>query len=167
MIKKNDTVTNNFPLHIPYSTDILPVGTELRVWKTKRNGTIYCTPTNRTLSSSTFTLNQSDVTKLNKPLPTINIGDIYVCSWGYDQTNVDYYKVIEVKNKSAVLVDIGQTRNYTGPMQGDCTPIPSEVGTKTYTKRIIANGDTTSFKMTSYSWAYKWNGKINHFTEWA
>jgi hypothetical protein len=24
-----------------------------------------------------------------------------------------------------------------------------------------------SLKMTSYSWAYPWSGKTNHFTEWA
>jgi hypothetical protein len=32
---------------------------------------------------------------------------------------------------------------------------------------MINNGDSVSFKMTSYSWAHKWNGKTNHFTEWA
>jgi hypothetical protein len=34
-------------------------------------------------------------------------------------------------------------------------------------KRMINKGDSVSYKMTSYSWAHKWNGKTNHFTEWA
>jgi hypothetical protein len=24
-----------------------------------------------------------------------------------------------------------------------------------------------SLKISNYSWAYKWNGKTDHFTEWA
>jgi hypothetical protein len=46
-------------------------------------------------------------------------------------------------------------------------PDTNVVGNKIYTKRMIVNGDSVSFKMTSFSRAYKWSGKPNHFTEWA
>lgn len=32
----------------------------------------------------------------------INIGDIFVCSWGYDQTNYDYICVVEKKAKTVI-----------------------------------------------------------------
>lgn len=35
------------------------------------------------------------------------VGDVYYDSWGYDQTNVDFYQIIEVKAKSVVLQEIG------------------------------------------------------------
>lgn len=37
------------------------------------------------------------------------IGDIILNSWGYDQTNIDYYQIIEVKNKMIVAKAIHQT----------------------------------------------------------
>lgn len=168
-IKKNDTVTNNIQLAYGNYNNltVVPANTELKVWKVKRDGTLYCSTTDRNIYYGTIIIKATDVTKVEKPLPTVNIGDIYVTSWGYDQTNIDYYKVTNVKNKTVNLVSIGQKRNYTGPMQGECVPDPSVVGNKIYTKRMIPNGDSVSFKMTSYSWAYKWNGKTNCFTEWA
>lgn len=167
-IKKNDTVTNN--IQLVYGIDkltVVPANTELKVWKVKRDGTLYCSTIDRNIYYGTITIKANDVTKVHKPLPTVNVGDIYVCSWGYDQTNIDYYKVVNVKNKTVNLVSIGQKRNYTGTMQGECVPDPSVEGNKIYTKRMIDNGNSVSFKMTSYSWAYKWSGESNHFTEWA
>ena len=168
-IKKNDTVTNNIQLAYGNYNNltVVPANTELKVWKVKRDGTLYCSTTDRNIYYGTIIIKSTDVTKVEKPLPTVNIGDIYVTSWGYDQTNIDYYKVTNVKNKTVNLVSIGQKRNYTGHMQGECVPDPSVAGNKIYTKRMINNGDSVSFKMTSYSWAHKWNGKTNHFTEWA
>jgi hypothetical protein len=168
-IKKNDTVTNNIQLAYGNYNNltVVPANTELKVWKVKRDGTLYCSTTDRNIYYGTIIIKATDVTKVEKPLPSVNVGDIYVCSWGYDQTNIDYYKVVNVKNKTVNLVSIGQKRNYTGHMQGECVPDPSVTGNKIYTKRIIDNGNSASFKMTSYSWAYKWNGKTNCFTEWA
>lgn len=39
-----------------------------------------------------------------------NVGDILHHSWGYDQTNCDFYQVVEVKKASVVLRKIGATR---------------------------------------------------------
>ena len=27
---------------------------------------------------------------------TVEVGSFFECSWGYDQTNVDFYKVVEI-----------------------------------------------------------------------
>ena len=168
-IKKNDIVTNNIQIALGSINNLtgIPAGTQLRVWKATRTGILYCTAVDRNLSYYNINVRTTDVTKVEQPKPKVNVGDIFVCSWGYDQTNIDYYKVLEVKNKSVVIAGIGQNRTYTGHMQGECTPVPNAVGNKRITKRIIPNGDSVSLKMTSYSWAYPWNGKTNNFTEWA
>jgi hypothetical protein len=168
-IKKNDIVTNNKDIRVgsPSNPLVIPAGTQLRVWKATRRGTLFCNAVDRILSYYTVNAYATDVTKVEQPKPNVNVGDIFVCSWGYDQTNIDYYMVTNVKNKTVNLVSIGQKRNYTGPMQGECVPDTSVVGNKIYTKRMINDGNSVSFKMTSYSWAYKWNGKTNCFTEWA
>ncbi|HKH21551.1 MAG TPA: hypothetical protein VKB53_11840 [Gammaproteobacteria bacterium] len=33
---------------------------------------------------------------------SLKVGDILVCSWGYDQTNIDYYEVVKVVGSSSV-----------------------------------------------------------------
>lgn len=166
-IRKNDIVQNNVELTVgTFYPKQIPAGTELRVWKATRDGKLYCSA-NHTISSQTVIVDVADVTKIEKPLPTVREGDIFVSSWGYDQTNIDFYKVLTVKNKVAILTEIGQTRNYTGPMQGQCMPNPEVIGTKLYTKRIQNYNDKPYFKLTNYSSAYPWDGKSEMFTEWA
>ncbi len=41
----------------------------------------------------------------------VSVGDVFVNSWGYDQTNVEYYQVIGLKGTStAILKEIGSKR---------------------------------------------------------
>ena len=35
---------------------------------------------------------------------SLKVGDILYCSWGYDQTNVDYFKVSEVIGKRKIKI---------------------------------------------------------------
>lgn len=35
-------------------------------------------------------------------------GDVYYNSWGYDQTNIDFYLIVEVKEKSVIIQRIGE-----------------------------------------------------------
>ena len=48
------------------------------------------------------------VEKKIQSVKDIEIGDIYVSSWGYDQTNVEYYKVIKKTEKMIWLRAVGQ-----------------------------------------------------------
>jgi len=41
------------------------------------------------------------------------VGQVYYSSWGYDQTNVDFYEVLEVKGKSVLIQEIGATMQHT------------------------------------------------------
>lgn len=167
-IRKNNIVKTNIPLTVGvYDIKTLPVGTLLQVWKATKQGELYCTTLDRKLCSHTVITNEASVTKEEQPLPTVKVGDIFVSSWGYDQTNIDFYKVLVVKNKTAILGEIGQKREYTGYMNGRCVPDPTVDGKKTLTKRIMSMNGSPYFKMASYASAYPWSGSPCGFSEWA
>lgn len=54
------------------------------------------------------------------PTATVQVGDVFARSWGYDQTNVDFYEIVEVsrtgktakarKNKGAIVGDPDELR---------------------------------------------------------
>jgi hypothetical protein len=53
----------------------------------------------------------------------IEPGAIMVCSWGYDQTNVDYYMVTRVTAKSCWILPMSSHETETGFMSGRATPV--------------------------------------------
>jgi hypothetical protein len=53
-------------------------------------------------------------------------GDIFRSSWGYEQTNIDYYEVVEVRGKHLIVRELLQGRKETEWCQGKCVPLPGE-----------------------------------------
>lgn len=55
------------------------------------------------------------------------VGDILRSSWGYDQTNIEYWEVTAVIGSHTVEVrEIAQEREETEYMQGKCIPVPGQ-----------------------------------------
>ncbi|WP_157869600.1 hypothetical protein [Thiomonas arsenitoxydans] len=57
----------------------------------------------------------------------VSVGDVLVCSWGYEQTNIDFYEVVALNGaQSATLRKIAAESNECAPtdMQGAATPQP-------------------------------------------
>lgn len=93
----------------------------------------------------------------------LKIGDIYYSSWGYDQTNVDFYKVLEVKKSSAVIVKVGsKTVLDNGSSYTEVVPAPEHEIDEPMLKRIQEYG----FKIYSFANAYKWDGEPKYATGW-
>jgi hypothetical protein len=44
-------------------------------------------------------------------------------SWGYDQTNINYYQATKVTTKTVTVREIAQERITTGSMRGRCVPV--------------------------------------------
>lgn len=52
-------------------------------------------------------------------------GDIFQSMWGYDQTNINYFEVIDLRGETMLIVrEIAQGREATAWEQGKCVPMP-------------------------------------------
>lgn len=67
------------------------------------------------------------------------IGDIYYTSWGYEQTNIDFYQVVEVKKASIVVRPICQKTSEDSYMAGITWPLPDNFSGEPETKRIVSS----------------------------
>lgn len=57
----------------------------------------------------------------------VQVGDVFYTSWGYDQTNVEYFEVVALRGKTQVLIrEIAKHYESTGDMQGRSAPGPGE-----------------------------------------
>lgn len=94
-------------------------------------------------------------------MPAPAVGDILVSSWGYDQTNIDFYQVVGVTAKSVKIRAIGKTcterREYTDMMVPDVGAFKGEP----MTKRFTINRDEASYscRIESFASACLYNGE--------
>lgn len=87
----------------------------------------------------------------------VKVGDVFRSSWGYDQTNIDYYEVIAVTGKTATVCAIGSLTESDGYLQGKCVPAPGKFIGKPFKKLIQKYSETSEayFKVNSFSNAWK------------
>ena len=163
-IKRNDYVTLNRDVAYGYGNQVTKAGTKCRVWKARRDGSLCVSPEG---GYHSLTVDLSNVTRMEGPKAQVKVGDIFVCSWGNEQTNIDYYQVVKILPKSVVIQAIGATCVYEGPMHGQSMPVKDQFKGEERTVRIRVDGDgKPSFRVTSFSWAYPWKGEANFFSEW-
>lgn len=92
--------------------------------------------------------------------PELNIGDIYSSSWGYEQTNINFYQVIEIKGKATVVIkeiaqDIVKDSMYSHGMACEVMPVKDEfLNDRTLVKRVGQYG----IRINSVASARKWKG---------
>lgn len=121
----------------------------------------------------------------------VQVGDFFVCSWGYDQTNVDFYKVVGLTAKgvkiqkwsSATVSDNGPTTYVTAggapamrrwmvrdeegrPVWDEEGHIKYEVETApVLTKRLSSYGEGSLYvRISDYASAHKWEGQPQYET---
>ncbi len=94
--------------------------------------------------------------RAQRSAPTdVAVGDVFRCSWGYDQTNIDYFQVIEVCGAYAMVQEIGQMSEETGFMSGNCVPAVGQFRGEPMRKKIQNNGGEPYFKVYSFANAYR------------
>lgn len=103
---------------------------------------------------------------------TVKVGDLFIESWGYDQTNINVYEVVRVTPKSVALHK-GASRmqdNRVLPVAGSPTPFgdycrigkPNAKGE--VIKRVIRGYlGQPWLNMTSYSGASLWDAERTFF----
>ena len=116
--------------------------------------------------------------EISKP----KVGDILYSSWGYDQTNIEFFKVVKVSEFSVWIQEIGKkVVEVTGWAHQNVVPVDSPEYqvrnwdkekddwdnvnpfiTKTHPiqrKKIQAYGDAYGVSLNSFSSAWLWDGK--------
>lgn len=83
-------------------------------------------------------VNEQKVITTQERKAQFQIGDIFVESWGYEQTNVDFYQVVKLNAASVVLRKISyNTLEFTGWASDTVEPRKNAfLDDKTYTKRF-------------------------------
>lgn len=103
--------------------------------------------------------------------------------WGYDQTNVDWFKVVRKTDKSVWFEEIQAEKHYEGPMHGTSRPldVPSfrndwkldenddfqQVEVQNKFRRLIQAGYQGELAANRFGNIYPWEGHSIHFSEWA
>ncbi|MDO8421123.1 MAG: hypothetical protein Q7S99_03075 [Parvibaculum sp.] len=89
----------------------------------------------------------------NKP-HTLEVGHVLKSTWGYDQTNVDFYEVVEVNGAHMVTIrKIASSAESTGDMTAREMPVIGEYISAPKRKRVTCGG----VRIASYSFASLWD----------
>lgn len=91
-------------------------------------------------------------------------GQILYCSWGYEQTNIDFYVILERKNSRVIIQEIGQTRvNGENHDTGTCLPDPQTRLGQPFTKVINKYGN---IRLSSYQTLMIHDGRPMSWSSW-
>lgn len=105
-------------------------------------------------------------------LAQFEVGKIMVCSWGHEQTNVDFFKIVKVTNTKPDVIWITlqaieeiQTHNAE-QMTGTTIPNPDKHKDEPPFRRrvFVREGVTNGCKIKDYTYAYPWDGKPEHYS---
>lgn len=101
----------------------------------------------------------------NTTAPTAT-GDVFVSSWGYEQTNVDYYEVTRTTDKSIWVRPIRSTVVTTlGSMSGTVAPVPGDYIGAEFRRRRPERGN--GFSVNSFALARPWDGQPSYSSSYA
>ena len=93
----------------------------------------------------------------------VEVGGIYYTSWGYDQTNVDFYQVVGRTAKTVQYIGLGKTVQDTDCPAADKVVAATAIkGKEVHTAKINGNG----WRIGTFRFAFPWDGKPKHQTAW-
>lgn len=96
----------------------------------------------------------------------LKVDDILYCSWGYDQTNINYYKIVSVKGMFVELVEIGQKiSEITGWASKNVLPDKNRKIGNVIRKKFL--GGIYPIKINQVQWLKLWDGKAHEATSYA
>lgn len=110
----------------------------------------------------------------------VKIGDIFCSSWGYDQTNINFYQVISTTDRMVEVQEISGAREYEGDMHGNTSAVKdafianTELGKrypeqfKSFKRVVDMSGSKPSIKIEKWGqWAWLDDGSSHGFSTWA
>jgi len=101
---------------------------------------------------------------MTKNLNELKTGQILVASWGYDQTNIDFYQVV----KGAEIGKFAQIKSIPAKLSGYAgyneryllpdTEAKND-GDKIFKKKVQSTRGEIYIALSNYCFAYVWNNK--------
>ena len=104
------------------------------------------------------------MSELNK----VEVGSIFSCSWGYDQTNVDFYEVVKTTKAMVFIRELLQEVVTSDDRAGNrMIPIKGAYASDEVLRKKLQSSsyDPHYVKINSYSWASLWDGKPKYATD--
>lgn len=101
------------------------------------------------------------------------IGAILHDSWGYEQTNADFYCIIERKGDWLTLLPMKKQSTSEGPLTMSTRELPLVIdqAAKPIRKKLKSfNGQESGFSFRNYSgggWCKLWDGRTKHASHYA
>ncbi len=180
------------PKNVRDTEPVNPEGTDLAIWKYEAGGKFYAIAfagkANKPLWNYSFRSEAKRDEYINETIDSrkqklkqkqdvqqerrewqhdLKVGGILYSSWGYDQTNVDFYEVTAVAGKAIAIRPI-ESRNVGSGGQGEnkVIAVPGKF-TGPAMKKIPSKGYAggSSVRLNSYSSAYPWDGKPMYETD--
>ena len=104
--------------------------------------------------------------RANRKQPhSLKVGDILVSSWGYEQTNIDFYQVTAAPGKCTVeLRELAKNAVETEWCRARVTPRKDKFVSAAFKRRASIDGRV---KVSSVASAYVWDGRAKHQTSYA
>jgi hypothetical protein len=97
----------------------------------------------------------------------MNANDILYATWGWEQTNVDFYQVTKVTAGFVTLQKLQTDTTYdSASMTGTTRGLPDQyiVGEKPFRRKVYPHG---SVRINSYTYAYLWDGTAKRTSHYA
>ena len=98
-------------------------------------------------------------------LPTVDVGDIFYSSWGYNQTNVDFYEVT-AKTKKMVMIRRVEKKIIGNPNGPSVRVVPVKPikfdtgpGSGPFKKKVKEYEGEAYIALSSYANAHAWDGR--------
>ena len=90
----------------------------------------------------------------------MKIGDLLYATWGYDQTNVDFYQVVSVTPKTVTLREVKRRLSPSASSSEDkVSGVQDTFAGEPFTRKRHPHGDYEYVRISHHTHAYKWDGK--------
>jgi len=115
--------------------------------------------------------NQKELQKTFDISKFLKVGAIIQNTWGYEQTNQEFYQVTEIKGKTTIHAkELKKIYEETGFMSGKCIPLIDHFLDRgnEYNLRTKASGDSfTICNPKSFYYFHVWNGTEQYESHYA
>jgi len=98
------------------------------------------------------------------------VGAILSFSWGYEQTNYNFYCITKVSNDWVTLVEMTKKVESRGDMRTSVTPNEINLKSEPFRRKLARNrenGKPIGLQIESYGWCSLWDGKPKEATHYA